>query len=176
MSSEYVRQRLLEAIESHRKSIADLEEKLSREENPDLRRQVEWRKREIERLETELRKASLSTPSQLQRTSKHQSKSPSPLQEPSQTSVIFVWLIFTVLLLASLVFSAYFLRDLWVVLTVFLVFLLALTLLLPFIGLNIRIVREGHWFKAYLAALEKIPGLDVLTGALARQQRSGSGE
>jgi len=202
MSSEYVRQRLLEAIESHRKSIADLEENLSREDSPSLRRQKEWHQKEVNRLETELQHVPSSAnltevPSHRAQQEHRRSSSsanppdsppiqqpqvtsepekPSHPQQPGQVSVTATWLVFAVVLLASFSLSAYFLQDPRITLTVFLAFLISLTILLPFIGLNIRILRESNWFKTYLAALDKIPGLHRLIDPLVRRQENRSGK
>lgn len=63
---DYIVQRINQAIENHRRSTADLLSKLSMGEDPDLRRQIEWREREIQRLEKLLQEnLSLAEPDQV---------------------------------------------------------------------------------------------------------------
>jgi hypothetical protein len=77
-------------------------------------------------------------------------------------SAVLTPLLFLVVGVAALVAVPYVLRDWPLTITVYLVLLIVLVLFIPYAGLQYRSISRRDWFAAYLAALEKIPGLETL--------------
>lgn len=196
MSEKYVREKLSEAIAIRERNIADLKLQLARRDSPELRRELEHNQTELMELLREAENKAktqahdegttrgISLSQDKASSPSHSNKPPDqissdavedkvslPSHPPSQIFVVLTLGLLFVLLVSTLTFSANYLKDPQMVLIVFLVSLIVLVVLLPFIGLSTQMIREETWFKTYLAALVKIPGLDVLINSMAQTIR-----